>query len=131
MPRHIFGRAVYSFETEAVYRAILMEIFTRCKRNFVWCYYAIDVTALVGPLLEYTQAIPPGFERPVQGRWVMDEGYSLGRQATNQLDCAQQFLHAGASVRILKPVGAGFAIMHTKSTIIDDGIFVSGGLNLT
>ena len=95
------------------------------------CYYAIDVTALMGPLFDYTQAIPPGFERPVQGRLLMDEGYFLGRQASKQLDCVQQFLHSGVPVRKFRLGGSGFAILHTKSIVIDDIIFVSGSLNLT
>ena len=34
-------------------------------------------------------------------------------------------------MKTLKPGGSGFAIMHTKTIIIDDAVFVSGSLNLT
>ena len=80
---------------------------------------------------EYNMETPPGFKRPVQGRLLIDRDYFMNRQASRQLDCVEQFLHGGAVVKTFKPGGSGFAIMRTKSIIIDDAIFVSGDLNLT
>ena len=131
LPAVLFDRPAHYYGDRDSAQAILMDIFSRCRKTFIGSQYGIDALAMMTPLMAHTQRAAEGWPHPVWGRLLMDKGYFEQRNASRQLPLVEAMLEADVEVRAYTPGGSGWAILHTKSWIIDDAIFVTGSLNTT
>ncbi len=64
-------------------------------------------------------------------KFILDRKNFFDSSCARQAPRIKELIDAGATVKILKPEGSGFACMHAKTLIFDEKVVLTGSVNLT
>jgi len=116
-------RSIQFFTGPQMLKVVTKEV-EAMTRKFHALQYNMDHTSTISCL---NIAVAKG----VEGRIVLDRGNFFHSACARQPSRVREMWIAGVKMRVLKPPGAGFGVMHVKTIAFDDEVVLTGSVNLT
>jgi hypothetical protein len=106
-----------------MYHAILRSI-KNLQHSFCGFQYNIDHTDIC---IQLVVKLTEGAE----GRFLLDKNNFYSSSCARQPARVKELFEAGCKLKMLKPYGGGFAVMHVKCLVLDETLLFDGSVNLT
>ena len=103
---------------------VVMKEFKQIKSSFAGMQYCCDHTDCCFQLVLR-------LKEDVEGRLILDKSQFKNSSCKRQCARMQELYDNGCQMRLLSGPGGGFANMHVKSWILDEGTMLTGSVNLT